>query len=95
MHGAEAARLAAESHTAAIDAIERIAREEQIECGFERLDGYLFNPPGQEPDLEKERDAALRAGLSGVEIVRRAPIPSFDTGPAVRFPPQGQFPPVQ
>src|SRR5436305_15010624 len=44
-HGEEGARLAAESHTAAIDWIETVVRAEQIECGFARLDGYLFDPP--------------------------------------------------
>ena len=47
LHGADGARLAAESHSAAIDEIERIVRAENIECGFERLDGYLFAPPGR------------------------------------------------
>src|ERR1044072_1175204 len=45
--GERGARLAAESHTAAIDRIEAIIAEEKIECGFERLDGYLFVPPGE------------------------------------------------
>src|ERR687891_8340 len=42
LHGAGGARLIAQSHTAAIDKIEEITREEEIDCGFERLDGYLF-----------------------------------------------------
>jgi len=42
MHGAEGARLAAESHMAAVERIESIVREERIECDFERLDGYWF-----------------------------------------------------
>src|SRR5207302_7167643 len=41
LHGAEGARRAAESHTAAIHRIGAIAAEERIECDFERLDGYL------------------------------------------------------
>src|SRR5688572_4139544 len=40
--GTEAIKLAAESHSAAIDRIESIAREESIDCDFERLDAYLF-----------------------------------------------------
>ena len=40
--GEEAARLAAESHTAAIEAIETIVGDEAIDCDFARLDGYLF-----------------------------------------------------
>lgn len=69
LRGAEGARLACESHTAAIDRIESIVREEGIDCDFERLDGYLFVPPGESPEvLKKELDAAHRAGLAGVEM---------------------------
>src|SRR5438067_2005574 len=51
LHGSEGARLAADSHTAAIARIEAIVRAEQIDCDFERLDGYLFLPPGASPVL--------------------------------------------
>lgn len=92
LHGEQGARLAAASHTAAIDRIEIIAREENIDCDFERLDGYLFVPPGESTDiLDKELAATHRAGLTDVEKVERAPLASFDTGPALRFPRQGQF----
>jgi hypothetical protein len=39
LHGEAGARLAAESHTAAINRIELIAKKEKISCDFERLDG--------------------------------------------------------
>jgi glycine/D-amino acid oxidase-like deaminating enzyme/nitrite reductase/ring-hydroxylating ferredoxin subunit len=95
LHGADGSRLIAESHTAAIDKVEEIAREEQIECGFERLDGFLFVPPNESTDLlNEELKAAHRAGLVDVEMVKRAPIASFDTGPALRFPRQAQFHPL-
>lgn len=95
-HGADKARLAAESHTQAIETIERIAREENIECDFERLDGYLFAAPDQSPEdakkeLDDELEAAHNAGLTDVEQIARAPIKDFDTGTALRFPRQGQF----
>src|SRR3712207_4537719 len=45
LHGEKGACLAAESHTAAINRIEAIAAKEQIDCDFERLDGYLFLAP--------------------------------------------------
>jgi glycine/D-amino acid oxidase-like deaminating enzyme len=48
LHGHESARLAAQSHVAAIDRIERIVREESIDCDFVRVDGYLFVPPGDD-----------------------------------------------
>lgn len=96
IHGGEGARLAAESHTAAIERIDAIVRGEQIDCDFERVDGYLFAPPGHPTEiLERELDAARRAGLEDVEWVPRAPIPSFDTGPSLRFPRQAQFHPLK
>ncbi|HEY0082455.1 MAG TPA: FAD-dependent oxidoreductase [Pyrinomonadaceae bacterium] len=92
LHGEQGARLAAESHTAAIDKIEAIIREEGIDCDFTRLDGYLFVPPGDDPaELGEELRAAHRAGLVEVEHVERAPVASFDTGAALRFPRQAQF----
>ena len=95
LHGADGSRLIAESHTAAIDKVEQIVREEQIACGFERLDGFLFMPPNESPDLlNDELKASHRAGLKNVEMVERAPIDSFDTGPALRFSGQAQFHPL-
>ena len=96
IHDSETARLAAESHTAAIDRIESLIQAERIECDFERVDGYLFVPPKRSARiLKKELAAAHRAGLSAVELVNRAPIASFDTGLCLRFPRQGQFQPLK
>ena len=95
LFGQEGARQAAQSHTAAIDRIEAIVAAEGIDCGFERLDGYLFPPPGGSTgEIDEELDAARRAGLTGVERLPRAPLPTFDTGPCLRFPRQGQFDPL-
>jgi glycine/D-amino acid oxidase-like deaminating enzyme/nitrite reductase/ring-hydroxylating ferredoxin subunit len=92
LHGAQGARLAAESHTAAIDTIEGIVEREGIDCDFTRVDGYLFVPPGDDiGQLDRELEAAHRAGLSDVSRVERAPLTTFDTGPALRFPRQAQF----
>ncbi|MCA1660542.1 MAG: FAD-binding oxidoreductase, partial [Verrucomicrobiaceae bacterium] len=44
-HGVDGAHIAAQSHSAAIDRVEKIATAENIDCDFERLDGYLFEPP--------------------------------------------------
>src|SRR5438128_6580916 len=96
LHGEEGARLAAQSHFAAIEAIEAIARHESIECELERLDGFLFLPPGGDPDeLLAEYEAGLRAGVEGLEWADRAPIPGIDTGMCLRFPRQGQFHPLK
>ena len=96
LHGEKGSRLAAQSHTAAIARIEAIVAEEEIDCDFERLDGYLFVSPGDPHDvLEREMNAAHRAGLTDVEFVERAPIGSFDTHRCLRFPRQAQFHPLK
>jgi glycine/D-amino acid oxidase-like deaminating enzyme/nitrite reductase/ring-hydroxylating ferredoxin subunit len=96
LHGREGARLAADSHTAAIDRIETIVKQENIVCDFTRLDGYLFLAEGDKREtLERELEAAHRAGLRAVQMLERAPFASFDTGPCLRFPNQGQFHPVK
>lgn len=95
-HGEKGARLVAESHTAAMDQIERIVVEEKIDCEFERVDGYLFAPPGESGEaLERELPAMHRSGLTDTETVVRAPLGSFDTGLALRFPRQAQFHPLK
>jgi len=95
LHGARGARLAAESHTAAIDFIEKIVQREKIACDFMRLDGYLIlGPEHDEAYLDHEMEAVHRAGLHNVVKIGRAPI-AFDTGPCLRFPNQAQFHPLK
>ena len=96
LHGEKGARLAAESHTAAIDEIERVISAENIDCDFLRLDGFLFKAPDTPPDLlERELAAIHRVGLSNTTRVEHAPLAHFDTGPALRFPRQAQFHPLK
>ena len=96
LHGPYGAQIAAESHTAAISRIESIASQEDIDCDFERVDGFLFLGGGSNRDeLERELDAAHRAGLHEVELVDRAPPEFWNTGPALRFPRQAQFHPLK
>ena len=95
LHGERGARLAAESHTAAVDRIESIVTRERIACDFLRLDGYLFAAPEHDEQyLDRELEAVHRAGLHAVTKVPRAPL-SFDTGPCLRFPNQAQFHPLK
>ncbi len=96
LFGEEGSRLAAESHTAAIDRIEKIVEGEKIDCEFERLDGYLFLAANSRVKvLDDELPAAHRAGLTGVRRLDHAPLDSFDTGPCLHFPRQGQFHPLK
>lgn len=92
LFGEKGARLAAESHSTAIDRIEQIIQEENIDCDFTRLDGYLFLPEDGDPnELDKELKAAHRAGLTGVERLPDSPTQGFRTGECLVFPNQGQF----
>ena len=95
VRGEAGAKLAAQSHAAAIDRIEEIARSEKIACDLQRLDGFLF--AGREDrrsgNLHEEFDAAARAGV-GVEMEARAELP-FETGPCIRYPRQAQFHPLR
>jgi glycine/D-amino acid oxidase-like deaminating enzyme/nitrite reductase/ring-hydroxylating ferredoxin subunit len=96
MHGWEKARLAAESHTVAISRIEEIVDAERLNCDFERLDGFLVAGSNDSIEvLDREIEAAHRAGLIEVNRVDRAPAGPFDTGPALRFPRQAQFHPLR
>src|SRR6476661_1186207 len=92
LFGQEGARLAGESHAAAIDRIEQIVLEEKIDCDFTRLDGYLFLPAGgTHKELEDELAAAHRAGFTDVEWLPSAGLVGFETGECLRWPNQGQF----
>lgn len=95
-HGLDGARNAANSHTAAINLIESIVKEENIDCDFERLDGFLFlDPTDTKESLDKELEATHKAGINTTEIVEKAPLQSFNTGPCIRFPNQAQFQPLK
>jgi len=95
LHGAEGARLAADSHRAAIACIEDIVRGEGIDCDFARIPGYLFVPVGDSTkDLDREGDAVHRAGLSDVKRLEATP-GGARLGPCLAFPDQGQFHPLR
>ncbi|MDF2549920.1 MAG: FAD-dependent oxidoreductase [Chlamydiales bacterium] len=95
LHGLDGAKAVATSHTAAIDLIEKIVLQENISCGFERVNGYLFLAPGSSAGpLKEELEAATRAGLKGLEMMP-LPVSRLQRSPALRFPNQAQIDPVQ
>ncbi len=94
LFGEEWSKRTAESHTAAIDRIEEIVKDERINCQFRRLPGYLFAGTGtSREDLEKEVAAAARAGLD-VELLDETPLPRPVVIPCIRFNDQAQFHPT-
>jgi len=93
--GTEGAHKVAWSFKAATDLAESIAAREAPDCGFERLNGYLYCLPGQDRDvLERELVSARKAGVE-VERLARVPGLPFDTGPCIQYANLGQFHPVK
>ncbi len=71
--GEEKTKLIAESHKVAIDFVEATVKKENIDCGFERVNGYLFLHPTDEKDaLDRELIAAQKAGVE-IEELDQAP----------------------
>lgn len=94
VRGDEAAKLAAASHRSAIELIEAIAQRDNIACGFQRVDGYLF--PGA-TNQDTIRDEVVALSRLGLPFVRegQVPFPAKGTGPALRFPGNAQFHPLK
>ncbi|MDT9599601.1 FAD-dependent oxidoreductase [Sphingosinicella rhizophila] len=95
VRGKDEARLYHDSQVAAVNRIEAICRDEGIDAGFRRLDGYLFAAEDKHrADLEKEYEACRTIGID-VAWADRAPVPGIDTGRCLRFPDQGRFDPTR
>jgi glycine/D-amino acid oxidase-like deaminating enzyme/nitrite reductase/ring-hydroxylating ferredoxin subunit len=96
-HGLDGAKLAASSHTWAIDQIEYICEREGIECEFRRIDGFHFGQSRMDTDfLTEEIKAVHRAGLTSAKLLskfatRGAP---FD-GPCIHYPMQAELHPLK
>jgi glycine/D-amino acid oxidase-like deaminating enzyme/nitrite reductase/ring-hydroxylating ferredoxin subunit len=96
MHGQERVRESMQSHAAAIDRIEAIVAQEDIACDFTRVPGYLFLGVDASPDfLDRELDAAHRAGVHDARKRERIPEVAWDSGPCLEFPRQAQFHPLK
>ena len=95
IRGKDVARLAYQSHAAAIDRIEAVVRAESIDCDFARLDGYLFPATAADADAIDDEEAAARYCGVPVERLPKAPFHAFSIGPCLRFPSQGRFHPVK
>lgn len=93
--GEEKCKLAAESHTEAINFIERVSREENIDCEFERLDGFLFlHPTDDRKTIDDEFVATNKYGIR-TEKLEGVPGVAGETGVCLKFPGQAQFHPLK
>ena len=90
--GLEKAKIIAQSHIEAIDFVEKIILEENIDCGFRRVDGYLFlDPTDEEKSLDDEYESTKRIGLP-TEMLHKVPafIAEYKEK-SILFPNQAQF----
>ena len=93
--GEEAARLYHESQVAAINRIETICGDEDIDADFKCLAGYLIPAELRHmTELGKEYDACRKLGVA-VEWTDQAPYPLLDGTKALKFANQGRFHPLK
>ena len=88
LHGQEGARLAAESHTAAIDRIEAIVAGKGSLAISNDLTAGCSWPRAGSRDSGSGARGAHRAGLRRAESAAQLPIAGFNPGPCLRFPDQ-------
>jgi glycine/D-amino acid oxidase-like deaminating enzyme/nitrite reductase/ring-hydroxylating ferredoxin subunit len=91
LFGREGALLAAESHRAAVHAIAKIVKEENIACDFESLDAYLILAPEDSSSILEDEWAAVKAIGFPIEKLASPPLSTFKQSPCLRFPDQAQF----
>ncbi|ARS35099.1 FAD-dependent oxidoreductase [Pontibacter actiniarum] len=92
LFGTNGARLACQSHAAAIDKIEQIATDENIDCDFARVDGYQFaNNRSQEEELLKELEALQQIGWDDVVLRKESPLDMLSALPCLHYPNQGRM----
>jgi len=92
--GVEKTALIAQSHKKAIDFIEYTVKKEKIDCGFERVPGYLFLHESDKPEnLNKEYDTLLTCGLEAYLLDETPGIPN--EGRSILYPDQAQFQPLK
>lgn len=94
MHDVETVKIFLEAHRTAIDVIEHVAKTENINCDFKRLDGYLFQGRNIDREyLEKEQKSGKKCGID-LDFIKVTPLLK-DSVPSLRFPRQGQFNPLK
>jgi len=95
-HGKDGAKMAYHSHKSAIDMIEDIARTENIECDFKRVNGYLFLGPNDDRKvLEDELHACEQLEIPEVALIEQPESAFFESGICLRFTEQAQFHPLK
>lgn len=87
------ARTVAASRSAAVDLVEEVVRDLNIDCSFRRVPWYLFSESDKKDQtVEKEKKAIANYGLE-VESLEELPLP-FPVSTAIKVEDQAQFNPA-
>lgn len=101
MHGLANTAIVAESQQAAINRIGEIVQKHSIDCGYERVPGFMFPgpPPGAKGYnvalLQEVWQAASETKKLDIESVVDGEIPGFKTGKTIRYNNQAVFHPTK
>ncbi|MDI1226797.1 MAG: FAD-dependent oxidoreductase [bacterium] len=95
--GADTTALIAQSHIMASKLVGKIIEEEKIDCAYYPVTGYMLaTTPEQQEMLQREVDAARRAGLPGWKKLSQIDIGSFQwTSGCIQVPAQHIFHPTK
>jgi glycine/D-amino acid oxidase-like deaminating enzyme len=89
-YGKKTAKLYGEANQTAVEAVERIIRNEKIDCGWSRQDNYVYTAkPKQIKKFQAEAKAAADLGLPA-SFVTESELP-FKIAGAVKFANQGKI----
>lgn len=91
-HGLSSAKLYFESNTRGIDKYEKLIREMNIDCDFQRMPAYIYGK-NSDFDIRKEATAADKAGAM-YKYTSKTTLP-FEVKGALRFENQAQFHPLR
>ena len=94
--GLDGAKTFHESHAAAIDRIEAIQNDEEIDCHFRRVNGYLFPALGMDPKeaLDPQFEATKKVGMP-IERHKGLPFEGQGGTPCLRYPNLATFHPLR
>jgi glycine/D-amino acid oxidase-like deaminating enzyme/nitrite reductase/ring-hydroxylating ferredoxin subunit len=95
VRGLQGAKVFYESHSAAIDRIEAVQSEEDIDCNFRRVNGYLFPAIGTKAsELTPEFDATKKVGMP-IERHTGLPFKGMESLRCLRYPNLATFHPLR
>lgn len=95
IHGLSKTRTIFHSHEHAIDLVEKIVREENIDCAFKRCSNFIFARFEKDNDtIEEEYEAMKSVGLD-VRLLESTDIPGFVHGKMIEVRNQASFHPIR